>query len=175
MATKTVTISARIPREDAEFISQLDVSGATTPSDKIRTIITETRLRHVGTQDYSGCLAAVSGLVSPVVMLVHEQEHIERMHSELVARTLEWLPDMMAFVMASLNSEDHASGADRLQALEEGVADRVFRLMESILPMGITRRGPCYNEQAIQERLNPILDLTRVIEMAGQRQKEKKV
>ena len=169
MATKTVTISARIPREDAEFISQLDVSGATTPSDKIRTIITETRLRDAGTQDYPGCLAAVSGLVAPVATFVHEQEHIESMHSELLARTLEWLPDMMAFAMASLNSEDHASGADTLQALEDGVADRVFRLMESILPMGITRRGPCYNEQAIQERLSPILDLTRVIEMAGQR------
>mgnify|MGYP003384222147 CR=1 FL=1 len=169
MATKTVTISARISREDAEFISQLAISGATTPSDKIRAIITETRLRHTGAQDYPGCLAIVNGLVAPLATFVREQEHIESMHSELVIRILEWLPDMMAFAMASVNTEHQASGADVLQELEEGVADRVFRLMEFILPMGITRRGPCYNEQAIQERLDPILDLTRVMEMASQR------
>lgn len=169
MATKTVTISARIPREDAEFISQLDVSGATTPSDKIRAIITETRLRHTGAQGYPGCLAVVNGLIAPTATFVREQEHIENMHSELVTRMLEWLPDMMAFAMASINTEHQASTAEVLQELEEGVANRVFRLMESVLPMGITQRGPCYNEQAIQERLNPILDLTRVMEMAGQR------
>ncbi len=169
MATKTVTISARIPREDAEFISQLEVNGATTPSDKIRSIIAETRARHVGAQDYRTCLAVVTSLVAPLAAFVREHEHHEGMHSELVARVLEWLPDTMAFVMASVNPEDQVSGVDMLKDLEEGVANRVFRLMESVLPMGITRRGPCYNEQAIQQRLNPILDLTRVMEMADQR------
>jgi hypothetical protein len=174
MAAKTVTISARIPREDAEFISQLQVNGATTPSDKLRAIINEARQRQLGKQDYRGCMTMVQDMVAPVSTHTREQEHIRHVHSELVTRVLDWLPDTMAFMVASVNSQDNESDADGLNELEDGIADRVFRLMESVLQMGVTQRCPCYNRQAIQERVGPILDLMRVIEMAHQPVEEKK-
>ena len=174
MAAKTVTISARIPREDAEFISQLQVNGATTPSDKLRSIIDEARRRQLGKQDYRGCITMMQDLISPVSTQTREQEHTRHVHSELVTRTLDWLPDTMAFIVAAVNSEENEPGVDVLKALEDGIADRVFRLMESVLQMGVTQRCPCYNRQAIQERVGPILDLTRVIGMAHQQDEEKK-
>jgi len=174
MAAKTVTISARIPIEDAEFISQLQVNGATTPSDKLRAIIDEARRRQLGKQDYRGCMIMMQDLIAPVSTHTREQEHIRHVHSELVTRVLDWLPDTMAFVVASVNSKDIEPDADVLKDLEDGITDRVFRLMESVLQMGITQRCPCYNRQAIQERMGPILDLTQVIGMAHQQVEEKR-
>lgn len=174
MAAKTVTISARIPMEDAEFISQLQVNGATTPSDKLRAIIDEARRRQLGKQDYRGCMTMMQELIAPVSTQTREQEHIRHVHSELVTRVLDWLPDTMAFIVAAANSKDIEPDADVLEELEDGIADRVFRLMESVLQMGITQRCPCYNRQAIQERVGPILDLTRVIGMVRQQVEEKR-
>ncbi len=174
MAAKTVTISARIPREDAEFISQLQVDGATTPSDKLRSIIIEARQRHLGKQDYRGCMAVTQEMVAPVSSHIREQEHIRNVHSELVTRVLDWLPDAMAFIVASGSTEGSESDTNLLGKLEDGIADRVFLLMESVLQMGVTQRCPCYNGQAIQERVGPILDLMRVIEMARQQAEENK-
>jgi len=173
MAAKTVTISARIPREDAEFISQLQVGGATTPSDKLRAIIDAARRRQMGAQDYRGCMAMMQDLIGPVSTYAREQEHICQVHSELVTRVLDWLPDTMAFTVASMSPAGEGSDADSLQAMEDGIADRVFRLMESVLQMGVTQRCPCYNPRAIQSRVGPILDLARVIGVAHQRVEER--
>lgn len=162
MATKTVTISARIPREDAEFISKLQIHGATTSSDKLRTIIGEARRRQYNKQDYRGCMAVIQDLIGPVSTNIREQEHIQQIHSEIVTRILDWLPDTMAFIMASANTTKD-NNEDILTDLENGIADRVFRLMESILQMSVTQHCPCYNDKAIQERVEPILDLIRVI------------
>lgn len=174
MAAKTVTISARIPHEDAEFISQFQINGATTPSDKLRAFIDEARRRQQGKQDYRGSMALVQDLISPVSNHTREQEHNQHIHSEMVTRMLDWLPDTMAFVMSSVNAADDDRNGASLKRLEEGIADRVFRLMESVLQMGVTQRSPCYNEKAIQERIGPILDLARVIGMAHQQAEEKR-
>lgn len=174
MAAKTVTISARIPSDDAEFISQLEISGATTPSDKLRAIIHETRQRQLVNQDYRGCITMMRDLISPVSTQTREQEHALHIHSELVTRVFDWLPDVMAYIVASAENENTQPDQDKLKELEDGVADRVFRLMESVLQMGVTQRCPCYNRQAIQDRVGPVLDLTRVIGMAHQQEEEKK-
>ena len=99
MVEKTVTLSARIPQEDAVFISQLKINGAKTPSDKLRAILGEARRRHESLHDYRGCMEMVQGLITPVSAQTRALELNERIHSELVSRVFEWLPDMMAFIM----------------------------------------------------------------------------
>lgn len=168
MATKTVTISARIPHEDAEFISRLEISGAITPSDKLRALIDEARQRHESQRDYRGCMKLIQELIIPVSHYVREQEHEQHIHSEMVTRMLDWLPDALAFTMSSVSTAKQSDEVKLLQNLEAGITDRVFRLIESILQMGVTERCPCYNDTAIRERMGPISDLTRVIEMVSQ-------
>ncbi|MCP4236267.1 MAG: hypothetical protein GY770_22255 [Aestuariibacter sp.] len=168
MATKNVTISARIPHVDAEFISQFQVAGAATPSDKLRAIIEEVRRRHQGKQDYRGCLNLVQDMIGSVSTNIREQEHTQQMHSEMVTRLMDWLPETMAFIMSSVNTTQDDQNGDPLIGLEDGIADRVFRLIESVLQMGITQRSPCYNVNIIQQRVEPILDLTKVIRIAHQ-------
>lgn len=168
MATKTVTISARIPHEDAEFISRLEINGAITPSDKLRALIDEARQRHESQRDYRGCMKLVQELTVPVSNYVREQEHMHHVHSEVVTRMLEWLPDALAFTMSSVTAAEPVDDDKLLRGLEDGITDRIFRLMESILQMGVTERCPCYNDTAVRERIGPISDLTRVIKIVSQ-------
>ena len=162
-AGKAVTISARISQEDALFLSQYKVQGALTPSDKLRAIITETRQRQQRLQGYRGSIDMFRDLLAPVDVQIRELELRHHIHSELLARVFEWLPDMMAFVVTSDAELDEHTEKEKLEEIEENLADRVFRLIESVMQMGVTQRCPCYNSKAISNRVEPVLDLARVI------------
>lgn len=170
--SKSVTISARVSEEDAEFISQLKIDGAITPSDKVRAIIADTRRQTESRQDYPGCMAIMQSFVGPAGSRLRELEAEHRIHSELITRTLDWLPDAMAFAVTSGTVERNATS--QLEALESGLADRIFRLMESVLQMGVTPRCSCYDSGAIRARVEPILDLVRVINTTRQLEEEQR-
>ena len=46
------TLSARIPTEDMEWLVGLDIQGAVSPSDKLRSLIGQMRRQYEGTLDY---------------------------------------------------------------------------------------------------------------------------
>ncbi len=160
---KTVTISARISREDALFLSQYEAEGAVTPSDKLRAIIADAREWHSKSKDYRGSISVFQNMLAPVDADIRELELRHHIHSELLTRILEWLPDMMAVIIASETKLNKSGEKGQLEEIEEGVADRVFRLIESIMQMGITQRCPCYNSNTISRRIDPVLDLARII------------
>lgn len=172
MSSKTVSISARITHEDAEFISQLKINGAKTPSDKLRAIIADARRRDSRTQDYRGCFQMIQEIMKPVIEKIRHAELENNVHSELITRCVEWLPDTIAYTVSSVHEFENAGSRDQLENTESGVSDRVFRLMESVMQMGITRRCPCYDEDAISNRIHPILELSNVI-MATSKSKRK--
>ena len=57
-AANRIPISVRISQEDADFIAELKIEGANTPSEKIRELLTQARLAHSQTHDYGTALAA---------------------------------------------------------------------------------------------------------------------
>lgn len=166
MASKTVPISARISHEDAEFLSQLKINGATTPSDKLRAIITDARIKSAQKHDYLGYLNIMQEFISPVNNTLKGAEHSQQIHSELVLRMLDWLPEAFAYLVSAETDTDNGVSTDMLTQLEEGLANRIFRLIESILQMGVTSRCPCYNKKVIADRIEPVLELANVINLS---------
>lgn len=164
MPSKTVPISVRIAHEDAEFLSQLKVPGAKTPSDKLRAILADARRRSAQKKDYRGTFQLLQEILGPMVEQIRQAELTHGIHSELVTRTLDWLPDAVAFVVAGVADGDTAPNGEQLRELEQGLGDRVFRLMESILHMGITESCPCYDGRTVRKRIDPILQLSQVIQ-----------
>jgi len=160
---KTVTISARVSQEDAEFLSQLSIDNAKTPSDKFRAILSETRKRHLNQQDFGGNLANIQDMITPIRNQVREAELKLQSHSELVSRTLDWLPDTMALITSSL--VDNKMDNEQLKTLENSIANHVFQLMESMLQLAVTQRAPCYTSTTINDRIDPLLDLLKAIEL----------
>lgn len=167
MSSKMVSLAARVPHEDAEFISSIQIEGATTPSDKVRAIIAEARRRHQGSTDYTVCLEQVNSMLAGFNSAARSAELESATHSELVTRTLDWLPDMVAYILSSQPANNaYAVSTEELAQIEKGIAERIFRLMESVLQMGVTRQCPCYDKDAIITRVSPVLELARVVQTA---------
>lgn len=163
MATKMVQIGVRIPQEDATFISQLKVEGANTPSDKLRAIIAQARKREHGLRDYKECLSTIDDLLMPVRNNVRELELHQEIHSEFVIRTLDWLSEVLAYCLASRVDLESSQSKESLEHFEQQLSSRIFRIMESVLQMGVTPRGPCYQPDLISANLQQVLDIANLI------------
>lgn len=163
MASKTVPLSARISDDDADFLARLAVPGAITPSDKLRAIITDARRRQEGFTDYAGCLAMLQEMLAPTVRRIRETNNRENVHSDLLSRLADWLPETMAWFVTGAPPAKAKDDAPRLEALEAGLADRVVALLESFLRLGVTSQAPCYDKTAVARRLGPVLELAGII------------
>lgn len=163
MASKTVQISARISNEDAEFLSKLTINGAKTPSDKLRAIITQTRKRSIEIQDYTGCYKLIQDLVLPMNETIRKHELDQAVHSEFITRFFEWLPDLVAFAVSSVPTKETETIKKELEAYEQGLADRVFRFFESVMQMGVGEKNDCYTPDIISKKMEPILNLSKII------------
>lgn len=162
MPQKSVPVSVRLPAEDAAFLEHTSVEGADTPSEKLRAIVAEARLREHGTSQFDAALQIAQGGVRPTLQIIRNNEREHRVHSELVSRLGEWLPDCMAYLVACNGSATELS-VEKLTEIERDLADRVLVLIQSVLQMGVTRRSPCYDPSVIDDRLEPVLDLTEAI------------
>lgn len=160
---KSVPLSVRVSEDDAEFIAGLEVAGAATPSDKVRALLMEARRRRERFRDYAGCLSMIHEMLVPTLQRVREAEHRQREHSELVAKVSEWLPDLAAFLLTGLADVPEESEREALEDLERGVADRIFRLMEAVLRMGVTRTCRGYDPDVISDRTDAIVELAELI------------
>ena len=165
MSNKTVPLSVRVPLEDAEFIAGLQVNGATTPSDKLRAIITQARQRQLGGEDFDSLLTHYGEEIAPIVRRIRLAEHAAQTHSELLNLACEKIPEIFA-CMVSFTPENDKASFEQLKDFEARVGDRLFRLLEAVLRLGVTSRAPCYDEEAISRRIEPILDLVNVISKA---------
>ncbi len=163
MPNRTKQIGVRLTDKEAEFLATLKVENAVTPSDKLRAIIDEARQRHRGTEDYAGSLKLVQDLVAPSARIVRESENEQRMHSELVTRLEEWVPECMAFLLAS-NGKETTLDNKQLVEIEAAMVQRVTVLMTSVLQLAITRTAPLYDGHALDSAIEPVLELARVID-----------
>ncbi|MCI0507301.1 MAG: hypothetical protein L0Z73_14490 [Gammaproteobacteria bacterium] len=163
MTSKMVPISIRISQADVEFISQLKVTGAATPSDKVRAIIAEAKRRSEGMEDYRSAFQMMQELFQPVREHIRAAELDMSQHSELVTRLIEWLPDMSAYLLSTFARSEQDIGEQDLLDLEKGVTDRIFRLIESVMQMGVTRKCPCYDPTAVSQHIRPVLELANAI------------
>ena len=159
--SKSVPISVRVSPDDAAFIAEMNVAGASTPSDKVRALLAEARKRHQGFSDYSSCLGMVQEMLAPTLQRLRAAEHRESVHSELVLELTQWMPEAMAFLLTSLDGTDQDRGD--LEAFEQGVAERMFRLIENVIRMNVTRECRGYDPSVVARRMGPVIELVGVI------------
>ena len=163
MPSKQVTISARISQEDAEFISRLNMAEAKTPSDKLRAIISQARQRMDRDQDYAGSLQTIQEIIQPVLRKIRKTEVENQIHSELIIRLAEWIPDAVAFLVSYISKNGEQKTNEKMLQLEQGVAERLIRLMESVLQLAITGHCACYDPEIVQRKIDPVLELCQII------------
>lgn len=157
---KTVPISIRITQDDADFLTSLQIEDAITPSDKIRALIRQAKHQQKQNQEgYETHLQHALDSLKQLIQQVKSGELEHKEHSELVTSFIDWLAESYAFV----SSAKALKGSPDLQALEEGIADRSFRLLETMARMGVTAKAPCYNKDIISNGFKPLKELTELV------------
>lgn len=162
---KKIQIGARISAEDAEFLNLLEINGATTPSDKLRAIIEEARLRRDCAGDYTGSFRTIQEQVIPLTERIKKAEFDKNIHSGLLARILEWLPDFYAYCFSSL--PENIETEEELIAYEKGAIDRVIRLFESFLHLMLSKQPTSYDAESLSSHLSSINELMKMIQMTS--------
>lgn len=154
-----IPISVRISQEDADFIAEFNIDGANTPSEKIREILKQARLAHTQTRDYGSALAAMEQFLQTAKHNVLHAEKEHGVHSHILARMFELLPDLTATLAVDL-LEDTDLGV--LKYYEREVMLRVVRMTDSILQLAVTGKGAAYDD-GVLELLDNTLMLAQII------------
>jgi len=163
MTPKTIPLSVRVSEDDAEFLGALELPGASSPSEKLRALIVDARRRHAEGRTYESSLALVRELLEPLSQTLRARELSSRQRSELIADTLYWLPDLVAFLMAGPGKGGAKTDARDLAEFEAGVAHRIFRFVEAVLRLGVTAKAPCYDPGVVTAGIGGTLELAQLI------------
>ena len=155
------SLSARIPTEDLEWLSRLDIQGAVSPSDKVRSLIGQLRRQHEGTLDYQRSLAWLRDQVAPFVSAIRAIEHENRMHSEVLTLVAEALPQIMATLLSERGLTNDAKA--RAVEVEQIVVQRCFQLLTSLLRLAVTSDAACYDPKVIESHVPRVLEIAQII------------
>jgi hypothetical protein len=163
MSSKAIPLSVRVSEDDAEFLAALELPGAATPSEKLRALIAQARQRHAEGRTYENSLALVRELLEPLSQQLRRRELASRQRSELIADSLYWLPDLVAFLMAGPASRGGRNEIADLTEFEAGVAHRIFRFIEAVLRLGVTAKAPCYDPGVVTAGIGGTLELAQLV------------
>ena len=106
----------------------------------------------------------VQEMPAPTLQRLRAAEHREKVHSELVLELTQWMPEALAFLLTDLPEE---GDRNELQAFEDGVAERLFRLIENVIRMNVTRKCRGYDPNVVASRMGPVIELVQVIQERG--------
>lgn len=155
-----IPLSVRIDQEDADFIAQLNIEGANTPSEKIRELLKQARLAHTQTQDYPHALTSMEQFFQ---VAKHHILHAEKelgVHSTILARLFELLPDLAASLASDIQQQPDL---EALKAYEKAMMYRIVRLSDAILQLAITGKGAGYDDNVLDE-LENTLKLAQIVQ-----------
>lgn len=152
-ASSRIPVSVRISQEDADFIANLNIEDANTPSEKIRELLKQARLAHTQVLDYDSALMAAERLFNDAKHDVLRAEKQHGIHSNILARVFELLPDLTATVAADLPDD---TDVEIMRRYEREVMWRIVRLMDAVLQLAVTGKGAAYDDNILNELENTL-------------------
>ena len=164
------TVSVRLPTEDLEWLATHAISGATSPSDKLRALVTQYRRQQEGSSDLSAAMSLMRDLVAPLMTKVAATEHRLGTHSELVRLMGEWTPQTMALLVAEQTVT--TSSQKGLTQLEERLAMRINQLITATLRLVVTEASDNYEPRVLDKYLPTLIELIGVIAASRKLTKE---
>jgi hypothetical protein len=158
MPHKMIPHSVRLSEEDSDFIAKLRVPGAVSPSEKIRAIIKERRERSQRRDTYEGLLLSSEEILLPIIHRIKAKELDNKEHSELLSFFLEWLLEVTSYVAYEMSE-----GKQDIVGVEGGVMERLSRIINGTLRLGVTPNAPCYDPKIIRDHISDTLELAVLI------------
>ena len=92
MVAKSVPLSVRLSREDAEFIAGLKAGDAVTMSEKVRALVSEARLKALRGDTFEGVVEQTEDTLAPLKQALDRLEQDEGVRSALLRALIVALP-----------------------------------------------------------------------------------
>lgn len=154
-------LSVRVSEQDTAFLSDLQIDGAATPSEKVRALIAEARAHAQSPSDPEAAKRIAQSVLGPVQRRIQEAEKATGQHSELLATELAWLNELlMRLVMLPAVLEN--AGEDDLKKAESLVTARVVELVDRTLRYGLTEKTPAYDPHMLAGKLETIEEILEI-------------
>lgn len=156
MATrKTVPLSVRVSDDDAAFLASLEISGAATPSEKLRAILAHTRQRAEGVSDEGDGAEVFRASVRPSERRLREWEIERGMRSDLVRKLYDRVPD----IMATLAAGPSAQAREGLAQFEDRLSIQAYALVEDLLELALASSNRAYDPERLAKRAIAAFDV----------------
>jgi hypothetical protein len=171
MPSKTTALSVRVSDEDARFLSGLSLDGATTPSEKLRALLSAQRRLHEGARSPTDAAETIEDLLRPSLRRVRRAEAELGVHSEPVQRVFDRLPVLAGLALAGPQGEASAPDAKALAAFEGQLLEHAAALCEELINLAMTTSPRAYSPDSVEKRLKPLIELAHLTRIA-QKQSE---
>jgi hypothetical protein len=171
MPSKTTALSVRVSDEDARFLSGLSLDGATTPSEKLRALLSAQRRLHEGARSPTDAAETIEDLLRPSLRRVRRAEAELGVHSEPVQRVFDRLPVLAGLAQAGPQGEASAPDAKALAAFEGQLLEHAAALCEELINLAMTTSPRAYSPDSVEKRLKPLIELAHLTRIA-QKQSE---
>jgi len=156
------TISIRVPDEDFQWLLTLQDGGAKTPSEKLRALLSRARQQEAGMAHYSLCSGWMRALAQPFADSVASLERKHKIHSDLIAAVTEWVPQMMAILIAERPAGDRA--LEEAAEIEAMLAQQSFRLLTALLRSAVTSGPSTYDREVLDRFLPDFIEIASIID-----------
>jgi hypothetical protein len=155
------TLSIRIPDDDFHWLLSLDMDGAKTPSEKLRAILARNRQLDTGLTHPETCAAWLRELSRPLADAITARERQSNLRSDILAAAFEWVPRIMASLVAV--SPAIALEDTQAQEIEAMLAQQCFRLLATLLRVGITSTPATYDRHVLDKYIAEVSEIAAII------------
>lgn len=156
--SRKIPLSVRISEKEAEFLAELQIGDAVTPSEKVRALLDRAIEESSRESNQQRQLEAVQTWIRATFMAIKEAEAADGKHSELLALFFEWQDELL----------EHLGRRDRdgvsLSDFERGTMALICRLSDRVLRLAITPKADCYDPELIHKSALPLVELAKMIE-----------
>lgn len=162
MTGKSSPTTVRLTDAEQTFLSELKVPGATSISDKIRVLIADRKRQDEAGRNYVSALALADSLLDPMKNAVRALENEHQMHSQLVRRVLELVPDILASLLVEGVTPE--SDGDDLKLMEQKLATQLLRVLDAMLQIYMGRESALYEPALFSgERMETLRRLCQAV------------
>ncbi|MEM9965633.1 MAG: hypothetical protein AAGC58_09830 [Asticcacaulis sp.] len=163
MASLTTPLSVRLSDVDTSFLSELEIDGAVTASDKIRGLIRQARHRAEPAASFPAALAISHDHLAAATRAIRIIEQDANCHSDVTVSLMTTAEEFLALALAVPRA---GAGADELTQFEERLVDCAARMTEQLLRWAVTPTAPAYDATVVIRRLAGLSDIMQLVSAA---------
>ena len=156
-------VTVRLSDEEQNILATLKVDGATTISDKLRSLVRGADSARRAHDHYPSAIELAEGLLKETQTAVKLAEHEAGVHSDFLERFLTWLPLALASALSHTDAI-RIEGETALRKIENALFEQHARHVESVLQLGLTADRGCYSSDVYERNIEKSLQLAELVQ-----------